>query len=146
MFSNKLRDSDPSSSFQMLSSLYLLFLLSPVPSLLKTTYCKIEFPNGHRFKSFVLLVNLENTYGPYCNADNVYAPDAGLVRYAGTPWTGRCELNLRSCCLPSLTNSSLVSNTTFATRFYIYLIKPPTCLTETVAIESTSGDTVDRFN
>ena len=88
--------------------------------------------------STILLVNLENIYGPYCNADNIYTPDAGVVRYAGTPWTGRCELNLRSCCSP------LVSNKTFATRFYIYLMKPPTCLTEVVTIESNSGEKVDR--
>ena len=29
------------------------------------------------------LVNLENTYGPYCNPNNKFTPDAGVVRYAG---------------------------------------------------------------
>jgi len=29
------------------------------------------------------LVNLENIYGPYCNAQNTFTPDAGVVRYAG---------------------------------------------------------------
>jgi hypothetical protein len=33
--------------------------------------------------SSIVLVNLENTYGPYCNAQNTYIPDAGVVRYAG---------------------------------------------------------------
>lgn len=31
----------------------------------------------------IILVNLENIYGPYCNAQNTYTPDAGVVRYAG---------------------------------------------------------------
>jgi hypothetical protein len=31
----------------------------------------------------MILVNLENIYGPYCNAQNTYTPDAGVVRYAG---------------------------------------------------------------
>jgi len=89
-------------------------------------------PSQSKFTYF----NLENTYGPYCNADNIYTPIAGVVRYAGTPWTGRCQLNLRSCCSP------VMSNKTFATRFYVYLMKPPTCLTEIVTIESNSGEKV----
>jgi hypothetical protein len=61
-----------------------------------------------------------------------------------TPWTGKCELNLRSCCLPVLTNSSHRRNLSISTRFYIYLQKPPSCATENVTIQSESGETVIR--
>ena len=107
------------------------------------------------------LVNLENIYGPYCNAENTYTPDAGVVRYAGlvnerfnrekmqdllcrTPWTGKCELNLQSCCLPSLTNVSAMTNLSISTRFYIRLLKPPLCSTETVFIQAAHDQTVDK--
>ncbi len=109
--------------------------------------------------SSIVLVNLENTYGPYCNAQNTYIPDAGVVRYAGfvkktfieliiilylcrTPWTGKCELNLQSCCLPVLNNSSVMANLSVSTRFYIYLLQPPLCSSENVIIQSESGETV----
>jgi len=81
--------------------------------------------------------NLENTYGPYCNAEITYTPDAGVVRYAGTPWTGKCELNLQSCCSPSV-----MTNLSSSTRFYFHLLKPPFCLTENVFIQSETGETI----
>ncbi|UJR37793.1 hypothetical protein I4U23_030484 [Adineta vaga] len=109
----------------MLFIVYSFFILFLSSSLAKVTY-----------------FNLENIYGPYCNAQNTFIPDAGVVRYAGTPWIGKCELNLQSCCLPVLDNSSLVANLSISTRFYIYLLKPPTCLTETVIIEAQTGETI----
>jgi hypothetical protein len=59
-----------------------------------------------------------------------------------TPWTGKCELNLHSCCLPVLSNSSHMGNLSISTRFYIHLLKPPLCLTENVIIQSETGETV----
>ena len=111
----------------------------------------------------MILVNLENIYGPYCNAQNTYTPDAGVVRYAGfvnnkflmkyvnvcvyrTPWIGKCELNLHSCCLPVLSASSHMGNLSVSTRFYIHLLKPPLCRTENVIIQSETGETVRDFN
>ncbi|CAF2730749.1 unnamed protein product [Rotaria sp. Silwood2] len=90
----------------------------------------------------VTYFNLENIYGPYCNSRNVYTPDAGVVRYAGTPWTGKCELNLQSCCLPTLRNLSHIGNLSISTRFYIRLLKPPLCLSEDVTIVSESGEKI----
>ncbi|CAF1178985.1 unnamed protein product [Rotaria sordida] len=86
--------------------------------------------------------NLENIYGPYCNPGNTYTPDAGLVRYAGTPWTGKCELNLQSCCFPNPRNLSQMSNILVSTKFYIRLLKPPLCLSENVTIQSESGEKI----
>ena len=61
-----------------------------------------------------------------------------------TPWTGKCELNLQSCCLPSLTNVSAMTNLSISTRFYIRLLKPPLCSTETVFIQAAHDQTVDK--
>ncbi|CAF1448350.1 unnamed protein product [Adineta steineri] len=108
----------------MLSIIYIFSILFLSSTLAKITY-----------------FNLENTYGPYCNAQNTFTLDAGVVRYAGTPWVGKCELNLQSCCLPTLNNASLMANLSVSTRFYIYLHNPPTCLTENVIIESETGET-----
>ncbi|CAF3568342.1 unnamed protein product [Rotaria sp. Silwood1] len=88
----------------------------------------------------VTYFNLENIYGPYCNPRNTYTPDAGVVRYAGTPWTGTCELNLQSCCFPAPRNLSQMGNIAVSTRFYIRLLKPPLCSTEDVTIISESGE------
>ena len=41
-----------------------------------------------------------------------------------------------------LTNSSHMGNLSLSTRFYIHLQKPPLCLTETVIIQSETGETV----
>nr|BAJ96645.1 predicted protein [Hordeum vulgare subsp. vulgare] len=90
----------------------------------------------------VTYLNLENIYGPYCNAQNTFTLDAGVVRYAGTPWLGKCELNLQSCCLPMLNSSSLAANLSISTRFYIHLLKPPTCRTEYVIIEAETGEMI----
>ncbi|CAF4437050.1 unnamed protein product [Rotaria socialis] len=87
-------------------------------------------------------VNLENIYGPYCNPRNSFKPDAGLVRYAGTPWTGSCELNLESYGIPVLRNSSLIHNISSSTKFYIRLLKPPLCASEYVDIHSESGEKI----
>ncbi|CAF0991379.1 unnamed protein product [Rotaria sp. Silwood1] len=90
----------------------------------------------------VTYFNLENIYGPYCNPRNTYTPDAGVVRYAGTPWTGTCELNLQSCCFPAPRNLSQMGNIAVSTRFYIRLLKPPLCSTEDVTIISESGEKI----
>ena len=70
--------------FQMLPlSRVLLYLF--LPSIFaKVTYCKIicDVELDISNQSYIL-VNLENTYGPYCNPRNKFTPDAGIVRYAG---------------------------------------------------------------
>lgn len=105
-------------------------------------------------------VNLENTYGPYCNPKSKFTPDAGIIRYAGfvlkisdlitywvfifyrTPWVGKCVLNLESCCLPTFPNGSLIPNLPISTRFYLHLLVPPLCVTENITVASESGETV----
>lgn len=67
-----------------------------------------------------------------------------LFFYCRTPWTGKCQLNLQSCCLPTLTNVSAMTNLSISTRFYIRLLKPPLCLTETLFIQATHGQTVSK--
>jgi hypothetical protein len=62
-----------------------------------------------------------------------------------TPWIGKCELNLQSCCLPVLNNSASMANLSISTRFYFHLLKPPSCFTENVIIESASGETVIKL-
>ncbi|CAF0824013.1 unnamed protein product, partial [Didymodactylos carnosus] len=80
--------------------------------------------------SKVTYFNLETTYGPYCNG-TTYEFEGGIIRYAGTPWTGVCELRLKSCCLPPLSYN--VANV-LSTRFYFKLTKPLLCTIENVTI------------
>ncbi|CAF0902847.1 unnamed protein product [Adineta ricciae] len=90
----------------------------------------------------VTYFNLENTYGPYCNPRNKFTPDAGIVRYAGTPWIGRCVLNIESCCLPEFPNGTLIPNVSISTRFYMHLLVPPLCLTENVTVIAGTEETI----
>lgn len=90
----------------------------------------------------VTYFNLENTYGPYCNPNNKFTPDAGIIRYAGTPWIGRCVLNLQSCCLPMFTNGTLIPDLAVSTRFYLHLLVPPLCLTENITIRADTGEKI----
>ncbi len=69
--------------FQMLSLINIVLLFYFSPSLAKVTYCKMIFSLKNQFQNFPFLVNLENTYGPYCNPNSKFTPDAGIVRYAG---------------------------------------------------------------
>ncbi|CAF2140510.1 unnamed protein product [Rotaria magnacalcarata] len=103
----------------------LLFLLFCSSSLAKITY-----------------FNLENTYGPYCNPKSKFTPDAGIVRYAGTPWLGKCVLNIQSCCLPTFPNGSLIPDLPVSTRFYVHILAQPLCSTENVTVTSESGETI----
>ncbi|CAF3311005.1 unnamed protein product [Rotaria socialis] len=89
----------------------------------------------------VTYFNLENTYGPYCNPKSKFTPDAGIVRYAGTPWIGKCVLNIQSCCLPTFPNGSLMPDLPLSTRFYVHLLAQPLCSTENVTVTSESGET-----
>lgn len=100
----------------------------------------IFFPSASFGK--VTYFNLENTYGPYCNPNNKFTPDAGVVRYAGTPWVGKCVLNLESCCLPMHLNGTLFPNMLISTRFYLHLLVHPLCSTENVTIQAESGETI----
>jgi hypothetical protein len=147
-------------SFQMLSLINIFLLLYFSASLAKVTYCKAIYPSKSMFEIFFFLVNLENTYGPYCNPNNKFTPDAGIVRYAGfinkiilflissficlsrTPWMGKCVLNLQSCCLPVFQNGSLMPNLSISTKFYVHLLMQPLCLTENVTIKAGSGELV----
>jgi hypothetical protein len=90
----------------------------------------------------VTYFNLENTYGPYCNPNNKFTPDAGIIRYAGTPWIGKCVLNIQSCCLPMFPNGSLIPNLSISTRFYLHLVIPPLCSIENVTIKAGSGELI----
>ena len=115
-------------------------------------------------ENFFDLVNMENTYGPYCNPNNKFTPDAGIIRYAGfvrnsavsienvvfflsfsrTPWLGKCVLNLQSCCLPTFPNGTLIPNLAISTTFYLHLVIPPLCSSENITIHTGSGQTVIR--
>lgn len=77
--------------FQMLSLINILLFSYISSSLAKVTYCKITL-FLHFDSYFFRLVNLENTYGPYCNPNNKFTPDAGIVRYAGFVETCICSL------------------------------------------------------
>lgn len=70
-------------SLQMLVFFHLTFFFLVSSSLAKITYCKPMNPLSPSHPFPFILVNLENIYGPYCNAENTYTPDAGVVRYAG---------------------------------------------------------------
>lgn len=144
--------------FQMLSLINILIFCSISSSLSKVTYCKHWICSSIE-NDFFRLVNLENTYGPYCNPNNKFTPDAGIIRYAGfvkiiihsrpwpcircrTPWLGKCVLNLESCCLPMFPNGSLIPNLAISTTFYLHLVIPPLCSTENVTIQTGSGQSV----
>ncbi|CAF1130444.1 unnamed protein product [Adineta steineri] len=86
---------------------------------------------------------MENTYGPYCNPLSKFTPDAGIIRYAGTPWIGKCVLNIESCCLPTAQNGSLIPNLPISTRFYLHLLAQPLCLTENITIKAGSGEMIN---
>ncbi|UJR08459.1 hypothetical protein I4U23_012729 [Adineta vaga] len=107
-----------------LSTLILLLYLSSI-------YAKVTY------------FNLENTYGPYCNPKSKFTPDAGIVRYAGTPWIGKCVLNIESCCLPEYPNGTLLPNLSISTRFYLHLLAKPLCLTENVTVTAGTGEKIN---
>lgn len=150
--------------FQMHFFIPLVFsIFFPSASFGKVTYCKKIVSSIDIDRSIVwnVLVNLENTYGPYCNPNNKFTPDAGVVRYAGwgtissrcfvmsriffrTPWVGKCVLNLESCCLPMHLNGTLFPNMLISTRFYLHLLVHPLCSTENVTIQAESGETVRK--